>query len=287
MIIARIIGGLGNQLFQYACARALSTLHRVPLKLDVRGFQSYKLHQYQLNNFNVAAEPAADDELPQSLRYGPFAITLQPKRKPSSKLIIVHEQGLGFNSQVSTLGSNLYLDGYWQSEKYFHGIRELLLQDLQLHEPIDIENHRLLQTMQKCEAVALHVRRGDYVQNPAYATCSPSYYHNALAQISERAPKAHVFVFSDDMKWVERHLQFRLPTTYVTLNNGRTNYKDLLLMTYCKHSVIANSSFSWWGAWLKRVQPGLVVAPQAWYTEVAKDTRDLIPTGWTTIPNGS
>lgn len=285
MITTRIIGGLGNQLFQYACGRALSERFNVPLKLDLRGFQQYKLHQYQLDKFCITAKAGVAVDLPKFYRFGPLTFTRNSYRKGQSKCTVVREAKLSFDTSIYNHGSNLFLDGYWQSERYFADIRNILVQELQLREPLDSTNQHLAKKMQQVNSVTLHVRRADYVNNPTYAQCTVDYYQRALKMIAERVNNLHVYVFSDDIPWVKAHIHLAVPTTYVSHNNGPANYLDLVLMQYCTHSIIANSSFSWWGAWLKKNETGLVIAPQTWYTDPRKVTQDLLPLRWVTIPN--
>jgi hypothetical protein len=285
VITTRIIGGLGNQLFQYACGRALSERYKVPHQLDLRGFQQYKLHQYQLDKFCITAQVGAARDLPKFYRFGPLTFTRYAHRKGQLKNSVVREAKLAFDTSIYSHGSNLYLDGYWQSERYFADIRNTLVQELQLREPLDAVNQRLAEEMQQQNSVSLHVRRADYVNNPTYAECTVDYYHRALTMIAEREKNLHVYVFSDDIPWVQEHIHLAVPTTYVTQNNGRANYLDIVLMRFCTNSIIANSSFSWWGAWLKKNVTGLVIAPKTWYTDPRKASQDLLPHRWVTIPN--
>lgn len=299
MVISRLIGGLGNQMFQYACGRALAEHHRVPLKVDLRGFRKYKLHQcllnqflitgettrfFELPNFAITSQAASDQKWPRSVRLGPWFLNWFPSRLWRQGYRVVSERSLRYDPTVQDQGPNIYLDGYWQSEKYFIDIREVLLREFQLRQAPATDNQRLAQKMSSVHSVALHVRRADYVANPLYATCTPSYYQRAVAAIAERQPNIHIFVFSDDPAWVKQNIQFAFPTEYVTNNVGRANYLDLWLMTHCQYSVIANSSFSWWGAWLKTRTDGFVIAPQTWYTDPSKDTSDLLPPSWVKLP---
>jgi hypothetical protein len=133
-------------------------------------------------------------------------------------------------------------------------------------------------------AVSIHVRRGDYVSdagtNRFHGTCSVDYYHDAVDRISGFAPASHFFVFSDGIDWAKENLRLRQPVTYVDFNDGEKNYEDLRLMSLCKHHIIANSSFSWWGAWLNPNPDKIVIAPKKWFNDPSINTDDLIPNSW-------
>lgn len=284
MIISRIIGGLGNQMFQYACGYALAQRHRVPYFLDIRGFRNYQLRNFLLGHFNISASTNDGDHLPSLTQIGSAWVRFFPTLYRPTGLRIYREKSLAYDPAISTAGNNIYLDGYWQSEKYFQSVSDELRQEFRLKVPLDRTNEQLLDRMKNEESISLHVRRGDYVNHPVYATCTLSYYHNALATIRAKHPDATVYVFSDDPGWVKDNIQTDGVTTYVTNNQGANDFKDLVLMSACKHHIIANSSFSWWGAWLGTDAGKIVIAPNAWYTDPTKNTRDLLPKDWLTLP---
>lgn len=295
MIIARLSGGLGNQMFQYAAARRLAARHGTILKLET----SRLLHPapgdtpraYSLDCFSIAAEPASATESAYCRKLA--------KRHTSSlfrvlrvlglygfkeELYYVPQQGTAFDHSILDLPDNICLDGFWQSEKYFLDIRESLQQEFALRHPLKIEDCRLAEHIQACNSVSLHVRRGDYLTNPNAArhhgTCGMDYYERAVRFIREAVPKPQLFIFSDDPAWCEAHLRFDLPMTVVSESGISGSGRDLALMNMCRHHVIANSSFSWWGAWLGRDPKKLVAAPARWFTDPARDSSDIIPEGW-------
>lgn len=284
MVVTRLIGGLGNQMFQYACGRALAEQYRVPLKLDVRGFNQYKLHQYLLGKFSISGDVAGNSELPKTFQIGPWSIHRFPGNPLRQQYRYVRERSFNYDPALKDQGPNVYLDGYWQSEKYFLPVRNILLKELQLVEPLDDQNKRFVERMSAPKTVALHVRRGDYVKNPDYISCGVEYYRHAVKTIAEQASDVSLFVFSDDPAWVQQHIHLDVPTTYLTHNVGTANYKDLVLMSQCAYSVVANSSFGWWGAWLKTRTDGFTIAPARWYTNPATPTQDLLPRAWKTLP---
>lgn len=290
MIVSRLIGGLGNQMFQYAVGRALAGHMHTPLLLDVSGFVHYDLRRYELDGFNIKAKPASEEELARlgvkagvkPSMYERAMRKLGIRREPS----ILREASFTYDARIETVEAPLYLDGYWQSERYFAAIRPQLLQEFSLKDSWGSANDALAEQIGLAGdgAVSLHVRRGDYVNNAQTAqyhgVCSLDYYRQAVAYIVARVAAPHFFVFSDDHAWVSENLDTGCPTTFVQTNSPDQGIFDMALMKTCRHHIIANSSFSWWGAWLNANDEKIVVAPQRWFNEASKDTSDLIPAGW-------
>lgn len=291
MIAARLIGGLGNQMFQYAAARRLSVVHRVPIELDLSGFRTYRLHRgFRLDHFSLPREVRLRNQ-------GRF-VTLLSRRATSlariglgvfglSRQRIVREKNFHFDPQILALGEDVYLDGYWQSPKYFNEIEHVIRDEFKVRDPLAGKNLEFAMRMEDCLAVSLHVRRGDYVTDPHtnryHGTCGPEYYSAAEAVLRNRLGSLHLFVFSDDPDWVEANLRFASPATVVRHNSPEGDYEDLRLMTFCKHHVIANSTFSWWGAWLCPNPDKVVVAPRNWFRDANHSAADLIPENWTRV----
>jgi hypothetical protein len=298
MIVSRIWAGLGNQLFQYAAGKCQAALHKTVFKLDCRWF-SQKIpgdtpRSYELDHFNVHADRALDSEIRQ------FPFTMIPKWKLSrsflprwqlflqkrrlhSQLLNYREMHFHFDPKFFDLPSHVYLIGYFQSERYFKPIEEELRKEFAFKTPPSRENEKLLEKIQDTQSVSLHVRRGDYALDPRvnrhHGLCDLKFYQNAIEEIARRVDRPHFFVFSDDIPWVKNHLQIGFDAVYVTNNQGKKSYEDLRLMSSCRHHIIANSSFSWWGAWLNPRADKIVFAPRKW-TNVKLDLSDLIPSGW-------
>lgn len=283
MIIVRLIGGLGNQMFQYACGLAAAERHHVPLKLDIRGFDEQKLRRFNLDHFQISAPIAKPTELPTIAQIRSPLVRILPWWYRPGGYTIVRDYLTGFDQKVFTTGNKAYLDGYWQREKFFTDITERLRPEFTLREPLDAVNHKLVTAMHQEQSVSLHVRRGDYVANSLYATCTTKYYQQAIEHLSSRHQGLKLYIFSDDPAWVQANLTTKLPTEYVTHNQGQDDYKDLVVMSQCRHHIIANSSFSWWAAWLGNDPSGIVIAPNTWYTEASMDTGDLVPSSWIKI----
>jgi hypothetical protein len=283
-LIAQVIGGLGNQMFQYASAKAISRQHGVRLKIDISGFANYPLRPFLLDQFTLSfEEPSAWESLlirVSASRLGrllPQDIRIRP----------VREQTHAHHSvNLPTSGTGVYLIGYWQSEKYFNEISEEIRADFTVRSKPSPINEALLTKIRASEAISLHVRRGDYVSNPVAAayhgTCSLDYYREAIKILLQRVQSPHFFVFSDDIPWVRENLRFDHTVTFVD-HNGDAPWEDIRLMSACRHFVIANSSFSWWGAWLSKHPSKTVIAPRRWFLTEEKDDCDQVPDSWIRI----
>lgn len=188
-----------------------------------------------------------------------------------------------FDRRFERISRPVYLVGYWQTEKYFAWNRARLLQDIQLVDPL-AAGTPLLDLIRTTNSVALHLRRGDYVTNSAAAQfhglCDMAYYQAAVAALKDRLADMHIFVFSDEPDWARENLKFDVPAHFVDANGADKGHIDLELMSQCRHHVIANSSFSWWGAWRSQSPDQLVYAPRRWFRDPGTDTSDVIPSRW-------
>lgn len=288
MIIARLNGGLGNQMFQYAAAKRLAWTRNTEVAIDVSEFSYDPQRDYCLNHFALPQIFINADDLWWSQRLREKS----PMRKllyrvgglirPTRKLTLAREPHFHFSGSLLQLPDNTCLDGYWQSERYFSDAEEVIRSAFTIKDPIPEQNRAVLESIESSESVALHVRRGDYVSNPAtyevHGVCSLAYYEACIAYITQRINEPHFFLFSDDPEWVKKHLYLQVGRTTVVENNPAV--EDLRLMSRCKHNIIANSSFSWWGAWLNTNTNKMVLAPRRWFQDSAIDTSDLYPTRW-------
>ena len=289
MIITKLIGGLGNQLFQYAVARHLAEIHRAVLKIDISGFETYKLHKYSLWPFNIQENFASPEEL-TALRVRKQGIVervirLVLPRPPKPAPTYIREKKLfHFDPDILNLPDSVYLDGSWQSEKYFVDIEAVIRQEFTVRTPQRGKDKELAELIASCESVSLHIRRGDYVSNfhtaQILGTCDLDYYFRCVECLTQTVKHPHFFIFSDEPEWARDNLKLSYPTTPVAHNKADKNYEDLRLMSQCKHHIIANSSFSWWGAWLGQYPEKRVFAPRYWVKSNAYSVRDLIPDEW-------
>lgn len=291
MIIVRIIGGLGNQMFQYAAGRQLAAAHNTILKLDISDFKDYPLRDYDLSAFNIKELFATPEEilLLKEPDTGSFKKKLKKLLRRPSKVGITHirEKQYHFDPKIPTMPGSIYLDGYWQSEKYFSDIADIIKNEFTVKLPQTDKNMELAQQITSCESVSLHVRRGDYVTdaktNTIHGTCDLDYYARCIEHLTQKVHRPCFFIFSDDPEWTERNLRITHPVTFIDHNGAKRNYEDLRLMSQCRHHIIANSSFSWWGAWLGQHQNTIVYAPKRWFNSPSFNTQDLLPETWARI----
>jgi hypothetical protein len=290
MIISHLIGGLGNQMFQYAVGRAISISRDVPFRLDVQDFSTYTLHNgYELDRvFDVSVELANKKDIKNVLgwrAYPPirrqliFRHKLEKFRK---KNILVDNQFSPWE-QINNVPDNVYLMGNWQTEKYFNEIQDDIRSDFSFKRPCLGFNAEISDLIGNSVSVSLHVRRGDIATNPAslafHGLCSLDYYQRAIEYISNNIDNPTFFIFSDNIPWARDHLQLKHKCYFVEGNNGSESYNDMHLMSLCQHHIIANSSFSWWGAWLNPNPNKIVVAPKVWVL-ADFDTSDIVPDTW-------
>lgn len=282
MVIVKLKGGLGNQMFQYAAARQLSVMHNVELKLDLSFLEKnntdYTKRYYELDKFNLNSTIANLEEV-------------ERLNKKSLKNILagqyIKELNLGpFRIKPHT-NSNCYVTGFWQSPTYFRDIEKILKKEFEFNEPVhDSYFSNIKSKILDTNSVSLHFRRGDYVTNKkanfSHGVCSIEYYQKAINYIADRVNNPTLFVFSDDIRWVKRNFKNTLPTIFVEQKN-ESLHTDFQLMSICKHNIIANSSYSWWAAWLNSNSNKIVVAPRIWFRNKWKQifiAKDFIPKQW-------
>jgi Glycosyl transferase family 11 len=285
MILARISGGLGNQMFQYAAARALADRLGTKLYIDLNWFdqsiQSRVAIQrpYWLSIFQLSkTTPTYQSRL---------ALRLKFKTGIGARPELYRESQFHYDAGFRQLGDNLILEGNFTTEKYFRDIATKIREDFQFLPQLNAPNQTTLRQIELTNAVSLHVRRGDYVSDKetgAFFGLTPvQYYKAAYKYILEKVPGAQMFVFSDDIEWCRTNLGLGRETVFVSGNDGPLSYEDMRLMSSCQHHIIANSTFSWWGAWLGANPDKLVVAPKAWFSDPTHNTRDVIPPSWHSI----
>ena len=262
MIIIKIKGGLGNQLFQYAVGRALALHHRSPLKLDLTIFKTYKLHRYLLDQFAIQADIATEDEIIKLKgRNNVLFSALRKAGLVKRKSYLKEKRSSYFDASVFK-NDDVYLDGYWQNELYFSDIREELLRDLTSISSMSDLGVVYMEGIKKRNSVSLHVRRGNYLNLKNFNVLDIDYYMKAVEYIRKNVEKPTFYIFSDDLEWCKNSLGFLDNCIFV--DSTKTEIDDLKLMSFCKHNIIANSSFSWWGAWLNQNCKKTVIAPKGW-----------------------
>ena len=279
-------------MFQYAAARSLALRHRTSLSLDLAAYDRPGRfavgRPYELDRLNISICPAkhrADLAFLLARRSSPLLHSLsgwQPFR----------ERSLAYDSAVVELPNGTYLFGYWQSWRYFSDTSAEICADFQPKVPMAARNRSMEERMMNGNSVFIHVRRGDYVEsaeaNAFHGVIGFDYYRKATRIIQERFAGLKAFVFSDDLKWCrEAFAPLGLDLTIIDWNRAHDSWQDMFLMAACNHGVIANSSFSWWGAWLgdQGANPGnrVVVAPRLWFAGSEASMQDRCPPIWTTI----
>jgi len=290
LVVSRLIGGLGNQMFQYAAGRALALRRGGFLRLDLSELEAGGRRRFELHNLPIEAIPATKADLANfpnisNRRFGRIGRLLRHVSKfGAGNARVYQETHFHFDPAMAELPTPVCLVGYWQSDKYFRDHAETIRRELTPAQPFDQDNAALADRIDAENAVSVHVRRGDYAADPTtrryHGTCPADYYQRAVDYVAARVGTPHLFVFSDDAGWPRDNLRFGVPTTFVRANPPSAGYRDMQLMLRCRHHVIANSSFSWWGAWLNPQTDKIVVAPRRWFNASANDTRDLIPDQW-------
>jgi len=282
-ITTHISGGLGNQLFQYATGRALSLSRDTDLYLDTSSFtesgnlRSCILDHYQIKSRILRKKNWLHQKISDVLRSS-LGISTEGK---------VYGENLNtFDANVLKLSNGTYLLGHWQSQKYFLHHGATIKQDLTLQTPLSQASIEILRIIKKGTSVAVHVRRGDYVSNSVaqqvLGTQTPSYYERAANYLGRQVKNAHYYVFSDDPKWASLNILTGYKSvTY--LPTSMEPYEDLELMRACDHFITANSSFSWWGAWLGSKKGSIVISPKKWFASPEYSSKDLIPNHWVQI----
>ncbi len=284
MIITKISGGLGNQLFQYAAGKSLALKKNTGLLLDVSSYNQERLRNFELSFFNTKCE-FANDELVQHFTNRSFIGKIRDRVLPSSMKKVYRQPFFHFDKNFFNHPADVYLKGYWQSEKYFLPIAEIIRKEFTIKQEQIMNITALAAMLKKVESVSIHIRRGDYT-NPAilemHGILSSAHYQQAIDKILSQFPDAVFYIFSDDMSWVKENLKIQ-NKVYVSGELSKTAIEDFYLMSQCKHNIIANSSFSWWAAWLNNNKEKIVIAPERWFNTKPTDTQDLIPTGWLKI----
>ncbi|MBR2648435.1 MAG: alpha-1,2-fucosyltransferase [Sediminibacterium sp.] len=287
MIIVQLTGGLGNQLFQYAMGRMLALKHNTQLKLDISFFETYEWHEYSLAPFLLEAVVASKAEVHDMVKKNNRYCERLKQRIFKTQPIVINEKSLEFNSSYLQIRNNRYLIGYWQSEKYFINIESFLRKELMIKiEPSAINLQILKEIKTNNQSVSLHIRRGNYVNvesvNKVHGTTKLNYYYEAIKTIAKICEQPVFYIFSDDINWAKENLKLSYKHVYIDHNSAKKDYEDLRLMSACKHNILANSTFSWWGAWLNVNKEKIIIAPREWFAdpEKNKESESIIPKTW-------
>lgn len=287
MIIIKLTGGLGNQMFQYALGLVCIENNLGQVKLDISGYEHVAKHtpdtlrQFDLGAFQISIPVATKSEIVH-IKY-PLGIISKGYRFIVKK--VFRKYFMDYHPEIFTdINGNKYFDGFFQSEKYFSKMAPKVRKEFTLQKSfIDEDTLKFTALINQSDSISLHIRRGDVANNPTtnkyHGLCPISYYKTAMKFMSEKAPHHHFFIFSDDIAWVKENLQIPFPHTYVS-GNGLMSQQELHLMSKCKHNIIANSTFSWWGAWLNQNPDKIVIAPKKWTNKIPDPHPNIIPETW-------
>ena len=294
MIVVQITGGLGNQMFQYAAGRALSLKKNTDLILNIQHFDDIAEKKDLINrDFELGIFG-----LDKKVRKNPFINYLKTNsnflkriyyliRKKLINFSFFYEGNLEHKNEFHFLGKSVYLQGYFQSEKYFKDYRKELLSDFNFPEDINSENKRLLNLINKNSSVSIHIRRGDYINNKltnsVHGVLPKSYFEDAVKIILSKVSNPYFFIFSDDPEWVKNNFKLEVPFEIISHNQGNQSYIDMYLMSCCDHNIVANSSFSWWGAWLNKNPEKIVIGTKNWFIDPEKQRNDIMCESWIKI----
>lgn len=282
MIILKMWGGLGNQMFIYALYKSMLEKKK-NVKIDMSYFENFNAHNgYELKNvFGIDVDLATKRESEQLANIG---ISFQDKLrrlffKPKQQFIPKPEEAIKFFPEIFSM-ENVYLQGYWQREEYFSCVKDKIAKDFSFKKEMNADTLYFKEKIERTNSVSLHVRRGDYISHKTFldkitclilnrknrldGVCTKKYYENAMKYVESRIKNPLYFIFSNDMLWCKRHFNIK-NVEFVDCNNERNGYQDMYLMSLCQHNIIANSSFSWWGAWLNKNNSKVVVNPKKWF----------------------
>lgn len=293
MIVVTLGGGLGNQLFQYAMGRQLSLQRSCCLKLYISNFKYEINRSYKLNHFTVEENFATEKEVEKLIgvyysntlhgkTFRKFA-RLLPKHKRTYFIEgdnWIHEPG------VFKISGNVLLEGFWQHYSYYENLPAEILNEITLKKQYqDNENHFLKKIDIDNSSVAVHIRRGDYLSDinnlNFFGVIALDYYQNAIKYMVARIEDPTFYIFSDDLNWAKDHLKINVPMVFVDIDNGTKEFLELEAMSRCRHNIIANSSFSWWGAFLNKNFNKIVIGPKHWVVDKQlNDKIQILFPGW-------
>lgn len=286
--IVKFNGGLGNQMFQYAFGYAMEKETGVETFFDMSFFEKKYARPYELGVFSLKVNQVEDYWLKLKLK-AMWKLRKKLKKRKFFELTFFPEPHFHYYKYAFQIRPNTYIEGFFQSEKYFKKYEDDLHNAFKFKTRPSKFNQYMIEQMSESNSVSVHIRRGDYVQKKRYqdlyATCSLDYYKRGVEHIANKYPNPRLYVFSDDIQWVKANWNLPYETVFVNHNTADQNFEDIRLMSNCKHNIIANSSFSWWGAWLNKNPQKIVIAPKKWFNDKRINQEDVIPEAWVRLAN--
>lgn len=277
---------MGNQLFQYAMGRTLAIENQTVLKLDLSYFTDYEWHVYSLAPFNIKENFSTEAECLVLRKKHALMINRILRKTVGKGHFVVYERSLRYDVGYKSIKAPAYLVGYWQCASYFEKHRDVLLQEFNIKIQPSAANAKMLNQIQSTQSVSLHIRRGNFVNveqvNKIHGTCSLEYYRQAIDYFNRYLSKPVYYVFSDDLTWAKESLVGKESFVFVDLNDASHDYEDLRLMSSSRHHIIANSTFSWWAAYLNPSTDKKVIAPMRWFADPVRNVEsiDIVPPNW-------
>ena len=268
-------------MFQYAAAKSLAIHKNIYLKID-KDYNQYR--KYELDAFKISSKIANKRETRfYSNKYILF-ILLKLNKKILKKVFNIYLEPVdGYNADFFNLPDDCYLIGHFQNENYFKDIRNIILKEFEFKNKVD--DKLTIAILSKLNPISIHVRRGDYINNKhnaVFNVCDVNYYHKAIDLICEKVKTPYFYIFSEDIAWCKENLKIKQPHLFIEYNEKNT-IRDLLLMSFCKHNIIANSTYSWWGAWLNKNKSKIIIAPKKWLNSDPKYYKNIVPSNWIKI----
>jgi len=287
MIIVQLKGGLGNQMFQYAAGLSLAAHHNTNVKVDVSLLNQSDaaigtVRYFDLQKLQLSPEIATKDEI-SLFQTNNVVGRIMDKLQQPYKRKIYKEADYTFDENFFKAQDNIYLKGYRQSEQYFYPIADKIRTGFQFKSEVIEEVKAKALELRERNSVSIHIRRGDYSNKMVreyHGILEKDYYQKAIDYMQTKVAKCSFYIFSDDADWVNANLSFNSQIQIVSGNITKTHFEDFYLISQCKHQIIANSTFSWWAAWLNPNPDKIVIAPEKWFNNAPYDTRDLIPESW-------
>jgi hypothetical protein len=282
MKIIRFLGGLGNQMFQYACYKALDKKYP-DVKVDLNSFSFDTAHNgYELEDvFDLTMNKVSPfiggiyDIKNRKWIYRKIRRVLSLKKHHKTE-----QKDFTYDPSIFSDSKSRYYSGFWQNEGYFISIADEIRKDFEFRPLTDKQNASILDKIKQTNSVGVHIRRGDYVNHPTFGgICGKTYYQEAIQLIKSNTDAAQFFIFSNDIDWCVENLDIK-GCDFISWNKGAHSYIDMQLMSACKHNIIANSSFSWWAAWLNSNPDKIVIGPKKWLQDDQYDTSTLLPSDW-------
>ena len=279
----KLTGGLGNQMFQFAAGYSIARKNNVELSLDLRRYNRRIDH----NGFEL--QKVFDIYSKVNILNNPANFSFTNIKEFLNKIDITYskfkEQHFHYTNEIQNIPKHSLLNGYWQSELYFKNYAQEIREIFSFFEKLDKKNLLIANDIEKNDSISIHIRRGDYLlkQNYNFNQDLREYYIKAIQESSKYFSYPKYFIFTDDPLWVTENFKIDYPFIVVDINHGTDSFYDMQLMSLCKSNIIANSSFSWWGAWLNDKEDKIIYAPKNWFKDKSICTDNLIPNSWNII----